>query len=157
MSRSSRRAAVSSAWQEAASAQCRSSTTTSDRPGVLRRAQQRQQLHARRERAARAPIGAKPAQDAQRHLTRQLVRLRPQHLTGRGQPGEDFAQQRGLPRPGRPFDPDHLGLARDRSTNAGRDRGKFGVAPDEGPLAHRPGTHGCILSFPQHDSTRGFP
>ena len=127
-----------------------------DRPGVLGCAQQRQQLHTCRERVTSADR-RKPGQDAQRHITRQFVRLRPQYLTGHWQPGEDFAQQRGLPRPGRPFDPDHLGLARDRSTNAGRDRGKFGVAPDEGPLAHRPGTHGCILSFPQHDSTRGFP
>ena len=71
-----------------------------DRPGVLGCAQQRQQLHTCRERVTSADR-RKPGQDAQRHITRQFVRLRPQDLTGRWQPGEDFGQQRGLPRPGR--------------------------------------------------------
>ena len=118
-----------------------------DRSGVLRCAQQGQQLHACRERV----VGAdrrKSSQDAQRDITRQFVRLRPQYLTCGWQPGEDFTQQRGLPRAGRPFDPDHLGVARDRSVNAGRDCGKFGIAPDEGPLAHRHGTRGCITVLP---------
>ena len=118
-----------------------------DRAGVLRCAQQGQQLHACRERVTGADR-RQPGQDAQRHITRQLVRLRPQHLTSGRQPGEDLAQQRGLPRPGGPFDPDRLGLARDRSINAGRDRDKFDVAPDEDPLAHRPGTRGCITVLP---------
>ena len=60
-----------------------------DRPGVLGCAQQRQQLHTCRERVTSADR-RKPGQDAQRHITRQFVRLRPQYLTGR------LAARRGL-------------------------------------------------------------
>jgi hypothetical protein len=99
-----------------------------------------------------------PAQDVQRHITRQFVRLCLQHLACGGQPGQGFAQQRGLPRPGRAFDPDHLGLASDRRVNARRDRGEFGVAPDDGLLAHRLWhAQRRHRPSPKHDSTRGFP
>ncbi len=118
-----------------------------------------QQLHACRERVMGADR-REAAQDAQRYITRQLVRLRPQHLTcGRRGLARTSRSSAVFPDPAAPSIQTTWALARDRSINAGGDRGKFGVAPDEGTVAHRPGFPAAPhhRPSPKHDSTRGHP